>query len=110
MRMTSKWTVYFLCLLLIQAAVCRGQTPELARLRDQSSIPPGRPVANVPVLVENQATDTARSVITNPSGSFTVPFCRRVSIVCPLKPKALRRAASIPFQWLSARSARFNCI
>jgi hypothetical protein len=65
-------TAYSLTLFLIQAAFSWGQAPGTGAIDGSVIDPSGKPVASVPVVVENEATHLTRSVITNASGLFTV--------------------------------------
>lgn len=56
---------------LIQTALALGQTPGTGAIQGAVIDPSDRPVPNVSVTIENEATDWSRSVITNASGHFT---------------------------------------
>jgi len=71
MRRLSWQAGHVLGLLLIQAALLWGQAPGTGAIAGSVIDPSGRPMPNVAVTVENEATDVTRSVITNASGVFT---------------------------------------
>jgi hypothetical protein len=72
MRNTSIPATFALGTFLVQAALVLGQTPGTGAIQGSVTDPSNRPVPNVSVTIENEATASSRSVMTNAAGLFTV--------------------------------------
>ncbi|MGD0734878.1 MAG: TonB-dependent receptor [Terracidiphilus sp.] len=72
MRNISLRAACVLVPLLMRVALVWGQAPGTGAIHGSVIDPSGRPVPNVSVTVENEATDVSRSVITDGTGLFTV--------------------------------------